>query len=155
MGVWTYESTPVEGGTRLTATLASMMRVYLDESGAKFVRLVFHDDPIWGYGAYLALESGDFDCPTGCRINIAIDSGASRSVLASPAETPTPILTIDEPRLLWYALRDATLMTVDFPALGKGVQRVTFDVSGLDRSRLDWDQHRYAQTHASAWETQQ
>lgn len=155
MGAWTYESTPVDGGTRVTATLTSMMRVYLDDSGANFVRLVFRDDPIWGYDAHLALESGDFDCPTGCSVDIAIDGGPLRTVNASRPETfyserPTPILSIREPRELWYALRDAQLLTVDFPARGKGMQRASFDVSGLDRSRLDWDQQPYARTHAPA-----
>lgn len=150
MSAWTYESTPVDGGTRVTATLTSMMRVYLDGSGANFVRLVFRDDPIWGYDAHLALESGDFDCPTGCSVDIAVDSGPSRTINASRPESSTPILSIREPRELWYALRDAQLLTVDFPARGKGMQRASFDVSGLDRSRLNWDQQPHARTHASA-----
>lgn len=155
MGAWTYESTPVDGGMRVTATLTSMMRVYLDDSGAHFVRLVFRDDPIWGHDTHLALESGDFDCPTGCSVDIAIDGGPLRTINASRPETslseqPTPILSMREPRELWYALRDAQLLTVDFPARGKGMQRASFDVSGLDRSRLSWDQQPYARTHAPA-----
>ncbi|WP_242111017.1 hypothetical protein [Luteimonas aquatica] len=144
MGAWSYESTPVDGGTRVSAAVTSMLRVYLDESGAKFVRLVFRDDPVWGYDAHLALESGDFDCPTGCSVEIAVDGGPQRTVLASRPEASAPVLSLREPRQLWYALRDAQLLTVDFPARGKGTQRATFDVSGLDRSRLDWDQQPYA-----------
>lgn len=143
MGQWDYASAPVEGGQRVSASVRSLLPLYIDGS-AQHVQLVFSDDPVWGHDAALRLSSGDFDCALGCRVQYAIDGANEADVTASRPQSDEPTLSISGPRELWYAIRAGAVLTIDFPLSGAGTKRATFDVTGLDRSRLDWDMHRYA-----------
>ena len=149
MAAWQYDTDAVDGGQRVRVSVHSMLPLDVDGRGLKPARLAFEDHPVWGYDCALELGGGDFECPVGCSVQVSIDGATPFEVLASrPQDADPPRLSLREPRDLWYALRDARLLVIRFDAAGGKPQQATFDVTGVDRGRLDWDAQAYAKTWA-------
>ena len=139
--LWSYNREPVKGGTQLSASIYAKDDIDVDGSGAKPVRLIFRDHPSWGKSAYLVLQAGDFDCYGGCRVKVAVDDAAPRSMAASRPRTDEAIaMFIEGERALWRMTADAKTLQVEFPVRGGGTRTALFEVAGLDRARLPgWD----------------
>jgi hypothetical protein len=131
----------VKGGTQLSASIYAKDDIDVDGSGAKPVRLIFRDHPSWGKSAYLVLQAGDFDCYGGCRVKVAVDDAAPRSMAASRPRTDEAIaMFIEGERALWRMTKGAKTLQVEFPVQGGGTRKALFEVAGLDRARLPgWD----------------
>ena len=135
--LWAYLGQPVDGGTQVSAAIYAKEEVDIDGSGAQPVRLIFRDHPDWGRSSYLVLERGDFDCYGGCKVKVAIDDAAPRSMAALRPKTDEAIaMFINDERALWRMLDGAKILTVEFPVKPGGTRTATFEVAGLDRSRL-------------------
>jgi hypothetical protein len=135
--LWSYLEQPVKGGSQVSAAIYSKDPVDVDGSGAQPVRLIFRDHPSWGKSSYLVLQSGDFACHGGCRVKVAIDDKAPKSMAALRPETDEAIaMFINDERALWRMTDGAKLLRVDFPVAAGGTRTAEFEVAGLDRTRL-------------------
>ena len=135
--LWSYNREPVKGGTQRSASLYAKDDVDVDGSGAKPVRLIFRDHPSWGRSAYLVLQAGDFACYGGCKVKVALDGGAPRSMAALRPKTDEAIaMFIEDERALWRMTEGAKLIAIEFPVRGGGTRTAEFEVGGLDRAQL-------------------
>lgn len=140
--LWSYNKEPVKGGSQLSAAIYASEDLDTDGSGATHpVRLIFRDHPDWGRSAYLTLQAGDFDCYGGCRVQVAVDGGQAKPMAASRPDTDEAIaMFIEDERALWRTTRDAKTLSIEFPTKAAGRKTASFEVGGLDGSRLPgWD----------------
>ena len=137
--LWSYQAESVKGGEQLSAAIYSKEPADTDGSGANPVRLIFRDHPTWGTSSYLVLQAGDFACRGGCRVKVAIDDAAPGSMAALRPDTDEAIaMFINDERALWQRIDGAKTLTVEFPVKPQGTRKASFEVAGLDRSRLPW-----------------
>ena len=135
--LWSYNREPVKGGTQRSASLYAKDDVDVDGSGAKPVRLIFRDHPSWGRSAYLVLQSGDFNCYGGCRVKVKIDDAPAKSMAASRPKTDEAIaMFINDEMALWRMTAGAKRISVEFPVRAGGTRTATFEIAGLDRSKM-------------------
>ncbi len=135
--LWTYHETPVADGRQLTAAINSVENVDTDGSGAHVVRLVFRDHPEWGRSSYLVLQAGDFDCGRRCTVNVAVDDDEPTAMDGRRPDTDEAIaMFINDAVALWNLTRGATRISVEFPVAAGGTRTASFDVGGLDASRM-------------------
>ena len=139
--LWTYSDTPAGKGRQLSAQLKSTNDVDTDGKGARWVLLVFRDHPAWGRSSYLVLNAGDFKCSPRCTVSVTIDKAAPLSLPAHRPNTNEAIaMFIDDWRTLWRSLARASQVTIDFPVKAGGTRAATFEVAGLDGTKMpDWD----------------
>ena len=139
--LWTYQTQPVDGGEQRSAAIYAKDRVDVDGSGARTVRLIFRDHPDWGRSSYLVLETGDFDCYGGCRVQVTVDDAAPRAMDASRPDTDEAIaMFIEDEGALWALAREAQAIAVEFPVVAGGTRTAVFEVGGLQGGRMpDWD----------------
>lgn len=139
--LWSYQTENVKGGAQLSAAIYSRDAVDTDGSGANPVRLIFRDHPTWGTSSYLVLQAGDFACRGGCRVKVAIDDAAPKSMSALRPDTDDAIaMFINDEHALWRMLKDATRVSIEFPVKAGDTRTAVFEVAGLDRSKLPgWD----------------
>ena len=135
--LWVYQTQPVDGGEQRSAAIYARDRVDVDGSGARPVRLIFRDHPSWKRSSYLVLETGDFDCYGGCRVQVAVDDGAPRAMAASRPKTDEAIaMFIEDEAALWRRVQDAGTLAIEFPVKAGGTRTAVFEVGGLDPSRM-------------------
>jgi hypothetical protein len=136
--LWDYQSQPAKGGKQLTAAMYSKDRVDTGGKGSRTpVRLVFRDHPEWGRSSYLVLEQGDFDCYAGCRVKVAVDDAAPKSMAATRPKTDEAIaMFIEDERALWRMARDAKRLSIEFPVKAGGKRTAVFETGGVDASKL-------------------
>jgi hypothetical protein len=129
-------------GRELSAQIRSTNDVDTDGTGARRVLLVFRDHPAWRRSSYLVLTAGDFRCSPRCAVSVTIDGQAPRSMAAHRPNTDEAIaMFIDDWRLLWQNVAGAKQVTIEFPVRAGGTRIATFDVAGLDRTKMPaWDQ---------------
>ena len=135
--LWTYQTQPVDGGEQRSAAIYAKDRVDVDSSGARTVRLIFRDHPDWGRSSYLVLETGDFDCYGGCRVQVTVDEGEPRAMAASRPRTDEAIaMFIEDEATLWRTANGAKTIAVEFPVKAGGTRTAVFEVGGLDPLRM-------------------
>jgi hypothetical protein len=138
--LWTYHDVPAGQARQLTASIYSGNDVETGGQGARRVQLVFRDHPSWGRSSYLVLQNGDFACPK-CTVAVVVDDQAPTRMAARRPPTDEAIaLFIDDARALWRLTAGARRLSIEFPVKAGGTRTATFDVPGLDRSKLPgWD----------------
>jgi len=135
--LWDYASQPVKGGSQLSAAIYSKEAVDTGGGRAHHVRLIFRDHPSWGRSSYLVLENGDFNCYSGCKVKVKIDDAAPKPMAASRPKTDEAIaMFIEDERALWRIARDAKVITIEFPVKAGGTRTATYEVAGLEPSKL-------------------
>ena len=135
--LWDYQSQPAKGGKQLTAAMYSKDRIDTSGKGKHPVRLIFRDHPEWGRSSYLVLEQGDFDCYAGCRVKVAIDDAAPKSMAATRPKTDEAIaMFIEDERALWRMAREAKRLSIEFPVKAGGKRTAVFETGGVDASKL-------------------
>ena len=140
--LWTYSTdAPAGTGTQVAASIRSTNDVDTDGQGARSVLLVFRDHSAWGRSSYLVLQAGDFRCSPRCTVSVAVDDAAAKAMAAHrPATDAAIAMFIDDERALWRATAGAKRLSIEFPVKAGGTRTVTYDVAGLDRSKLPgWD----------------
>ena len=136
-GLWEYQTVATKGGNQLSAAIYSNKPVDTGAGSAQPVRLIFRDHPEWGRSSYLVLQNGDFDCYGGCKVQVALDDKAPRAMAASRPKTDEAIaMFIEDERALWRMAGGARTMAIEFPVKAGGKRTATFEVGGLDSSRL-------------------
>ncbi|MCI4568189.1 hypothetical protein [Lysobacter sp. CFH 32150] len=135
--LWAYASEPVKKGMQLSASIFSQQPVDADGGGAKPVQLVFRNHPDWGRSSYLVLESGDFDCYGGCRVQVKVDDAAAKPMAASRPDTDEAIaMFIEDEKALWRLVKGAKRVAIEFPVKAGGKRTAVFEVGGLDPAKL-------------------
>jgi hypothetical protein len=139
--LWSYHETPVGKGRQLSASIFSANGVDADGLGASSARLVFRDHPEWGRSSYLVLQAGDFECYGGCRVVVEIDDDAPKRMAARRPKTDEAIaMFINDAPALWRLIGSAKRASVEFPVKAGGTRTASFEVAGLDRSKMPgWD----------------
>ncbi|PPU77810.1 hypothetical protein XcuCFBP2542_04695 [Xanthomonas cucurbitae] len=135
--LWAYSQVPAKGGTQRSAMVEAAARVDVDGSGAKPVSLVFRDHPQWKRHSYLVLKAGDFNCYSGCNVQVSADGGAPRAMAAHRPDTDEAIaMFIDDDKALWKVVRNAKRISIAFPVKAGGTRTAAFDVGGLDPAQM-------------------
>jgi hypothetical protein len=139
--LWTYQDTAPGTMHQVTAAVKSANDVDVDGSGARPVRLIFRDHASWGRSSYLVMEAGDFDCYGTCTVQVTVDDGPPTPMAGRRPPTDEAIaMFVNDWRALWGLTRGATRLQIAFPVKAGGTRTATFDVAGLDRSKMPgWD----------------
>lgn len=142
--LWTYSDTPAGKGRQLSAYLYSTDMVDTDGQGPKRVQLVFRDHPSWGKSSYLVLQGGDFNCYGGCNVMVAVDDAAPKAMAGRRPKTDEAIaMFINDEIALWLLTAGARRLSVEFPVRAGGTRAASFEVAGLDRSKMPgWETER-------------
>ncbi len=135
--LWRYQEATVGGGRQVTASILSIDNVDTDGKGAKPVQLVFRDHAAWGRSSYLVLQAGDFNCAPRCMVNVTVDDLAPEKMAARRPKTDEAIaMFINDAATLWRLTAGARRLTIEFPVKAGGTRPVSFDVAGLDESKM-------------------
>ena len=139
--LWTYTSVPAGKGQQVSASIKSMNDVDADGKTPKWVLLVFRDHPSWGRSSYLVLQNGDFDCYGRCTVKVTADEAAAKPMAANRPKTDEAIaMFINDVRAFYRLTAGARRVSVEFPVKAGGTRTASFEVGGLDRSRMTgWD----------------
>ena len=139
--LWSYHDAPSGNGRERTASIFSTLSVETDGQMPRPVRLVFRDRWGWGRNSYLVLEAGDFNCYKGCTVAVTVDDAAPVRLKAQrPATDEAIAMFINDWEALWRLLQGAKQLSIEFPVKGRGTRTATFEVGGLNRSRMrGWD----------------
>ncbi len=134
--LWNYGDEAVGKGHQLSASIYSKEEVDTDGGGKHPVRLIFRDHPEWGRSAYLVLQAGDFDCYKGCKLKVTVD-GKQHSLPGSRPNTDEAIaMFIVDNKALWKLAQTGRRMTIEFPTKQLGRRSASFEVGGLNPSKL-------------------
>ncbi len=134
--LWSYGDEAVRGGHQLSASIFSKDEVDTDGGGTHPVRLIFRDHPEWGRSAYLVLQAGDFDCYKGCRLKVTVDGKAHVLPGSRPDTDEAIAMFIEDWKGLWKLAKSGKRLTIEFPTRQVGRRSATFEVGGLDASKL-------------------
>ncbi len=139
--LWAYAQVAVKGGTQRSAMIYSRDPVDVDGTGPKPVQLVFRDHPEWKRSSYLVLQTGDFRCGGGCRVQVKADDAAPRAMAAWRPDTDEAIaMFITDDRAVWRLLRKTRVVEIEFPVRAGGTRKAVFETGGLDGSQMPgWD----------------
>lgn len=136
--LWTYNETTMAGARQVSATIRSTNNVDTDGTGEASVLLVFRDHASWGRSSYLVLQSGDFACAPRCTVTVVADDGAPVRIASRRPNTDDAIaLFINDWQALWRLTGEATRISIEFPVKAGGTRTATFDVVGLDESKME------------------
>jgi hypothetical protein len=139
--LWTYQETSPGKMHQVTAAIRSVGDVDTDGSGAHPVRLIFRDHDSWGRSSYLVIEKGDFDCYGKCTVQVTVDDGLPKPMAGRRPPTDEAIaMFVNDWKALWSLTRGAKRIQIEFPVKAGGTRTTTFEVSGLDGSKMpNWD----------------
>jgi hypothetical protein len=134
--LWSYQQVPVEGGQQRSASIGAREPVDVDGSGAKPVQLIFREHPAWGRSSYLVLKAGDFDCYGGCRVQVEVDGEPRRMAASRPRTDDAIAMFIEDERALWRLATQGQVISVEFPVKAGGTRKASFEVGGLDATKM-------------------
>jgi hypothetical protein len=139
--LWTYHETAAGAMHQVTAAIRSSNDVDTDGTGAKSVRLIFRDHDSWGRSSYLVLQGGDFDCYGRCTLQVTVDDGQPNAMAGRRPPTDEAIaMFVNDWRTLWNLTKGARQLSIQFPVKAGGTRTASFDVAGLDRTKMPgWD----------------
>lgn len=141
--LWAYQrEAQATGGAQLSAAIYAKDNVKTDDGSARPVRLIFRDHPEWGTSAYLTLETGDFDCYSGCDLKVTLGDAEPVTMDGSRPDTDEAIaMFIEDEKGLWRHAIAAEVLSIEFPVKAGGTRMATFETRGLDPSELPkWPQ---------------
>ncbi|MGE0702946.1 MAG: hypothetical protein AB7P22_03310 [Vicinamibacterales bacterium] len=135
--LWTYHDVTVDQERQQTAAINSLEDVDTDGRSARSVRLIFRDHSSWGRSSYLVLQAGDFDCSPRCVVSVTADSFAPAKMNAwRPVTDEAIAMFIDDAQGLWRLATSTDRISIDFPVKAGGTRTASFEVAGLDASKL-------------------
>jgi hypothetical protein len=135
--LWAYQTQPMKGGAQVSAAIYSKDGVDTDGKGKRQVRLIFRDHPEWGKSSYLVLETGDFNCYSGCKVQVQVDDAAPKAMAASRPKTDEAIaMFIEDERALWRLAQRAKTLAITFPVKAGGTRTAVFETGGVDATKL-------------------
>lgn len=134
--LWRY-SQIADRGAQTTAAITATDDVDTDGSGPHRVQLVFRDHEKWKRSAYLVLQAGDFACRPECKVQVQGDEAPPVALSAWRPNTDEAIaLFIRDYAAVWRTTSDAARLRITFPVKAGGTRTASFEVVGLDESKL-------------------
>ncbi|HEV2540964.1 MAG TPA: hypothetical protein VGU03_14825 [Frateuria sp.] len=128
--LWTYQVSPMEGGTQSTATIYSSQ-----PSGDDRVRLVLRRHTAWGQNAFLFGSGHGFVCRGNCTIAATFD-GKAHGIKAFAPATGEPALMIRDDKDFIARLQKAKKITMDVTLVdGEKKQTLVYEVGGFDPAK--------------------
>lgn len=125
--LWTYQTSPMAGGTQSTATIFSS-----EPSGNDRVRLVLRRHTSWGQSAYLYGSKPGFVCHGNCTINGTSDGKPVRIKAFAPP-TGEPALMIRDDKAFIALLRKTKKLNLDVTlADGEKKESLVYEVAGFN-----------------------
>ena len=101
------------------------------------MQIVFRDHKKWGRSAYLVLQAGDFACRPRCTVAVTVDDRPPQRLEAWRPETDEAIaMFIPDTAGVWHLTGEAERLSISFPVTAGGTRTATFDVGGLDASKM-------------------
>lgn len=139
--LWLYQAEAAGAGKQVTAAIFSTNNIDVDGKGARPVQLIFRDHPEWGRSSYLVMKAGDFNCYGSCSLNVTVDGAAPKKMAGRRPVTDAAIaMFINDWQSLWRMTAGAKTLTIEFPVKAGGTRTASFDIAGLDRSKMPkWD----------------
>jgi hypothetical protein len=139
--LWTYSDTPAGKGRQLSTYIFSTEMIETDGKTPNRVQLVFRDHAEWGRSSYLVLQAGDFNCYGGCTVQVKVDEAPAKPMAGRRPKTDEAIaMFINDEAALWKLTAGARRLSIEFPVRVGGTRTATFEVSGLDRTKMPkWD----------------
>lgn len=136
IGLWDYQSVPVDGGTQHSAAIYSKVADLGGDYGGPApkpeARLVLRRHPAWGKSAYLVLEMSSLRCGPPCTLQIRFDDAPARGFAGEPADTGNgPALFIKDEAGFLEAMTNARRVRIELPRNGVLVPRYEFEVGGF------------------------
>lgn len=146
---WQCNRETIDGRVRTVVHASSVLPIAIGDSGLHPVQLKFIDDPIAGYGCVLQLAAGDFHESKALARHVEwrTDDEQPLQVRATRPEAEPARVSLRDPRERWYELEGRQRLAVSLQGDDYKWHRVLFDLSGLDRTWLDWDQQRHAELY--------
>ena len=137
VALWTYTTSPAGRGQQVTAAIRSVEDLDTDGKGVRPVTLVFRDHPAWGKSSYLLLQAGDFNCGAKCTVNVVADAAPAKAMAARRPDTDEAIaMFINDALAMYRVTLQAKRIRIEFPVKAGGTRIASFDVGGLDRSKM-------------------
>ncbi|MDG6347651.1 hypothetical protein QAA18_02665 [Luteimonas sp. 8-5] len=136
--LWLYQSQAVGKGEQRPALIQSKELVDVGAGAPARVKLIFRDHPEWGRSSYLVLQGGDFDCYGSCKVEVVADGQAKPMAAYRPKTDEAIAMFIRDDPALWRMAGDAEVLSVEFPVKAGGTRTATFEVAGLDPTRMPW-----------------
>jgi hypothetical protein len=134
---WRYQQATVGGGAQVTAAIFATSDIDADGQGPRRVQLVFRDHTTWGRATYVVLQAGDFACRPRCAVEVTVDDRAPKRMAAWRPDTDEAIaLFIRDTAAFWRLTGEAARLAIEFPVTAGGTRTATFDVIGLDESKM-------------------
>jgi hypothetical protein len=125
--LWTYQVSPMAGGTQSTATIFSS-----EPSGNDRVRLVLRRHTSWGQSAYLYGSKPGFVCRGNCTIRGTAD-GKQVRIKAFAPPTGEPALMISDDKAFIALLGKAKKLNLDVTLVDSGEkQTLVYEVASFD-----------------------
>lgn len=131
--LWTYQTSPMAGGTQSTAT------IYSNEDSAvagEKVRLVFRRHTAWGQSVFLYGREPGFTCAKKCRVTMSFDDGAPTTMEGSIPPTGEPAIFIEEDKAFIARVAKAKTVAIEVNEKGKPPRSLHFDVGGYDPDKF-------------------
>lgn len=140
--LWTYSDTPAGKGRQLSTYIFSTEMIDTDGKVPNRVQLVFRDHAEWGRSSYLVLQGGDFNCYSGCNVQVKVDEAPPKPMTGRRPKTDEAIaMFINDEMALWKLTAGAKRLSIEFPVRAGGTRSATFEVAGLDRTKMPgWDE---------------
>jgi hypothetical protein len=128
--LWTYQVSPMEGGTQSTASIYSTR-----PSGDRAVRLVLRRNTKWGESVFLFGTGHGFVCNGNCVIQAQFDDKPHplRAFLPTGGNEPAIFIRDDKPFI--DAMEKTRRITMDVETRDGGKQELVFEVGGYDPSK--------------------
>jgi hypothetical protein len=85
--------------------------------------------------AVISISKGQFDCGSGCQINVTFDkTNALNFEVRPPSYGPTDVVvfTVEDSKAFIARLAKANMVTIEAPFFSSGRRKMTFSVAGLD-----------------------
>lgn len=136
-GLWAYNLEPINYGTDgvvISAYLYSDRKA--DPEMSAPVRMVLRRHPKWGRSVYLVLDSGEFDCPPGCKIGVQFDDQPARDFAATKSNENRSALFIDDEQAIRDSLDKIRVIGIK-TSVGGVPRQLRFEVGGFDRVKLE------------------
>ncbi|MEO9079423.1 MAG: hypothetical protein ABI268_08935 [Rhodanobacter sp.] len=125
--LWTYQVSPMAGGTQSTATIFSS-----EPSGNDRVRLVLRRHTSWGQSVYLYGSKPGFVCRGNCTIRGMADGKPVRIKAFAPP-TGEPALMIRDDKTFIVLLNKTKTLSLDVSLVdGEKKETLVYDVAGFD-----------------------
>ncbi|HET9033885.1 MAG TPA: hypothetical protein VFN25_13405 [Dokdonella sp.] len=131
--LWTYQTSPMAGGTQSTATVYSNDDPSV--AGDK-VRLVFRRHTEWGQSVFLYGSEPGFTCAKNCRITMSFDGGKPMTMEGSIPPTGEPAIFIEEDKKFIAQVEKSKKVDIEVHDKGKSTRTLHFDVGGFDAKKF-------------------